>query len=276
MTRVAVVTGGNKGIGLAIVKGLCKQFDGIVYLTARDVTRGTNAVKQLEEQGLTPKFHQLDITDESSISTFRDYIQKTHGGLDILVNNAAIAFKTKATEPFSVQAQETLRVNYFSLRKVCSLLYPLLKPHARVVHVSSSSGRLSLIPDESLRKRLSDPNLTEEELDNIMTEFVDAAKTNTHLEKGWSNSAYVASKVGVSALARVHQRMFNSDSRPDLVVNSVHPGFVDTDMTSHTGTLTPDQGAEAPIFCALLPENTDIKGKYIWYDKSLVEWTKDA
>ncbi|XP_076634528.1 carbonyl reductase [NADPH] 1 [Colletes latitarsis] len=275
MARVAVVTGGNKGIGFAIVKGLCKQFDGIVYLTARNATLGLNAIKQLEEQGLSPKFHQLDVTDENSIKSFRDYLQKTHGRLDVLINNAAIAFKNAATEPFSLQAEETIRVNYFGLRKVCSILYPLLKPHARVVHLSSSAGRLSLIPGESLRKRFSS-KLTEEELDNIMHEFVEAAKTNTHLEKGWANSAYVASKVGVSALARVHQGMFNLDSREDIVVNAVHPGYVDTDMTSHKGPLTPDRGAEAPIFCALLPENTDIKGKYIWDDKSLVEWTKDT
>lgn len=78
------------------------------------------------------------------------------------------------------------------------------------------------------------------------------------------------------ALARIHQCTFDSDSREDLAVNSVHPGYVDTDMTSHKGPLTPDQGAEAPTFCALLPDNTEIKGKYIWSDKSLVEWTKDA
>lgn len=276
MTRVAVVTGGNKGIGYAIVRGLCKQFDGIVYLTARDVTRGQDAVKELEKEGLKPKFHQLDVTDENSISSFRDYLQKTHEGLDILVNNAAIAFKVAATEPFAVQAKETLKVNYFSLRKVCDILYPLLKPHARVVHVSSSAGRLSLIPSESLKKRLSDPNLTEEELDNLMRDFVKAAEAGNHLEKGWANSTYVVSKVGVSALARIHQAMFNSDSREDLVVNSVHPGYVDTDMSSHKGNLKPDEGAVAPIYAALLPENTDIKGKYIWFDKSLVEWTKDA
>ncbi|XP_033341075.2 carbonyl reductase [NADPH] 1 [Megalopta genalis] len=275
MIRVAVVTGGNKGIGFAIVKGLCKQFDGIVYLTARDVTRGQNAVKELEEEGLTPKFHQLDITDENSINVFRDYLQKTHGGLDILVNNAAIAFKTAATESFSVQAEETLKVNYFSLRKVCEILYPLLKPHARVVHVSSSLGHLSKIPSESLKKRFSDTKLTEEELDNLMREFVEAAKAGNYLEKGWGNSTYAVSKVGVSALARVHQAMFNSDSRKDLVVNAVHPGYVDTDMTSHKGILKPDEGAVAPIYSALLQENTDIKGKYIWFDKSLVDWMKD-
>lgn len=274
--RVIKVTGANKGIGFAIVKGLCQQFDGVVYLTARNVDRGLNAVKELEKQGLNPKFHQLDITDEASISAFRDYLKKTHGGIDVLVNNAAIAFKMAATEPFSLQAEETVRVNYFALRKVCSILYPLLKPHARVVHLSSSAGRLNLIPSESLRTRFSNPKLKEEELDNIMQEFVEAAKAGSHLEKGWPNSTYVVSKVGVSALARVHQSMFNDDSREDLVVNAVHPGYVDTDMTSHKGNLTIEQGAEAPIYCALLPVNTEIKGKYVWYDKTLTDWTKDA
>ncbi|KAG7205401.1 hypothetical protein KM043_007395 [Ampulex compressa] len=224
MSRVAVVTGGNKGIGLAIVKGLCKQFDGIVYLTARDIDRGLNAVKQLEEEDLKPKFHQLDITDESSIKTFRDYLQKTYGGLDVLINNAAIAFKTDSTEPFALQAEETVRVNYFALRKVCNILYPLLKPHARVAHLSSSAGLLSKIPSSSLQKRFIDPKLTEEKLDDLMREFVDNAKANTHLENGWSSSAYSTSKVGVSALSVIHQAMFDKDPREDIVVNAVHPG----------------------------------------------------
>lgn len=273
MSRVAVVTGGNKGIGLAIVKGLCKQFDGIVYLTARDIDRGLNAVKQLEEEDLKPKFHQLDITDESSIKTFRDYLQKTYGGLDVLINNAAIAFKTDSTEPFALQAEETVRVNYFALRKVCNILYPLLKPHARVAHLSSSAGLLSKIPSSSLQKRFIDPKLTEEKLDDLMREFVDNAKANTHLENGWSSSAYSTSKVGVSALSVIHQAMFDKDPREDIVVNAVHPGYVDTDMTSHKGILTTEQGAVAPIYCALLPKNTEIKGKFIWYDKTLVDWT---
>ncbi|XP_011695639.1 PREDICTED: carbonyl reductase [NADPH] 1-like [Wasmannia auropunctata] len=270
--RVAVVTGGNKGIGFAIVKALCQQFNGIVYLTARDTTRGLNAVSELKKQGLDPKFHQLDITDDNSVYTFRDYLQDTYGGLDVLVNNAAIAFKMNATEPFEVQAEETIRVNYFSLRRVCTALYPLLRLHARVVHVSSSSGRLRNINGTALKQKLADPNLTETELDEIMREFVEAAKAGTHLQAGWSNSAYVASKIGVSALAGIQQTMFNADSREDIAVNAVHPGYVDTDMTNHKGDLTPDQGAIAPVYCALLPENTEIKGKYIWCDTTLAEW----
>ncbi|KYM81685.1 Carbonyl reductase [NADPH] 1, partial [Atta colombica] len=266
------VTGGNKGIGFAIVKALCQQYNGNVYLTARDTTRGLNAVSELKKQGLNPKFHQLDINDDNSVNTFRDYLQNTYDGLDILVNNAAIAFKVNATEPFEVQAEETIRVNYFSLRRVCTALYPLLRPHARVVHVSSSAGRLSNITGDALKQKIADPNLTEAELDKIMHEFVNAAKAGTHLQAGWSNSTYVASKIGVTALAYIHQSIFNTDPREDIVVNAVHPGYVDTDMSSHKGHLTPDQGAVAPVYCALLPENTEIKGKYIWCDKTLAEW----
>jgi len=99
-----------------------------------------------------------------------------------------------------------------------------------------------------------------------------AAKSNKHIEAGWSNSSYMASKIGVSALAGIHQAMFNTDLAKDIAVNAVHPGYVDTDMTSHKGPLTPDQGAIAPVYCALLPENTEIKGKFIWCDKTLSEW----
>lgn len=63
-------------------------------------------------------------------------------------------------------------MNYFSLRRVCTKLYPLLRAHARVVHVSSSAGRLSNITGKELKKKIADPNLTEEGLDNIMREFV--------------------------------------------------------------------------------------------------------
>ncbi|XP_012230090.2 carbonyl reductase [NADPH] 1 [Linepithema humile] len=270
--RVAVVTGSNKGIGFAIVKDLCQQYDGNVYLTARDVTRGQNAVSELKKQGLQPKFHQLDVNDDESVTKFRDYLKNTYGGLDVLVNNAAIAFKSAATEPFAVQAEETVRVNYFSLRRVCDALYPLLRPHARVVHVSSSAGRLCNITGKALKQKLSDPNLTEAELDEIMRDFVNSAKSGTHVKAGWSNSAYEASKIGVSALAGIHQSTFNTDPRKDIAVNAVHPGYVDTDMTNHKGPLTPEQGAIAPVYCALLPEDTEIKGKYIWFDKTLSEW----
>ena len=78
--RLAIVTGGNKGIGLAVVRGVRKQFDGDVILTSRDAERGLAATKLLEGEGLKVNFHQLDITSRDSISTFKEYVEKNYGG----------------------------------------------------------------------------------------------------------------------------------------------------------------------------------------------------
>ena len=84
--RIAVVTGGNKGIGLEV----CRQLAGngvTVVLTARDETRGAAAVKKLRELGLSNViFHQLDITDASSIGRLADFLKTRFGRLDILVS----------------------------------------------------------------------------------------------------------------------------------------------------------------------------------------------
>lgn len=93
-SKVALVTGANKGIGFAIVRAMCKEYAGDVYLTARDVGRGTAAVDSLKKEGLTPLFHQLDINDPNSVRTARDFFKEKYGGLDVLINNAGIAFKS--------------------------------------------------------------------------------------------------------------------------------------------------------------------------------------
>lgn len=93
--RVALVTGANKGIGLSIVRHLCRQFSGDVVLTARDAARGEAAVQQLQAEGLSPRFHQLDIVDLQSIRALRDFLRREYGGLNVLVNNAGIAFKSR-------------------------------------------------------------------------------------------------------------------------------------------------------------------------------------
>jgi NAD(P)-dependent dehydrogenase (short-subunit alcohol dehydrogenase family) len=83
---VAVVTGANKGIGLEIVRQLAKE--GItVVLTARDETRGKEALESLKSQGLhNVNFHPLDVTSQESILALADWLRKTYGGIDILVS----------------------------------------------------------------------------------------------------------------------------------------------------------------------------------------------
>ncbi|XP_065208823.1 carbonyl reductase [NADPH] 3-like [Planococcus citri] len=224
--------------------------------------------------GYDPKFHLLDITDDQSIIKFNNYIFHKYGGLDVLINNAAIAFKVASTDPFAAQAKETIRVNYFGTRKVCDVMFPILRPHARVVHLSSILGHLLRIPSEALRKKLSADNLTIDHLDWLMLDFVRSAEQDKDVDLHWGASAYSVSKVGVSALARIQQREFLNDERVDIVVNSVHPGYVNTDMTSHIGHLTIEEGAVSSLYAALLPENiTEPKGAYILQNKAIVDWT---
>lgn len=87
------VTGANKGVGFEIVKGLCEKFQGTVYLTSRSEERGKAAVAKLKELGFNPLYHQLDIADQSSVNNFKEHIRSTHGGLDLLINNAAILYR---------------------------------------------------------------------------------------------------------------------------------------------------------------------------------------
>ena len=147
------------------------------------------------------------------------------------------------------------------------------------MNVSSSAGHLSKIPGAELRSQLAADDLTEESLNQLMTQFVQQATEGTHSAVGWPirpAPAYTVSKVGVSALTRIQQRYFDTN-RPadDILVNCCHPGYVKTDMTGHTGWLTADQGAVAPTYLALLPPeetSTRLRGGYVWCDKQIVDW----
>lgn len=285
--RVAVVTGSNQGIGFATVKALCSDFEGSVYLTSRNEERGLAAVEELKKIGLQPKYHQLDINDESSVLRLRDYLKDTYGGLDVLVNNAAILLPFKegmSDDIFAEHACTVMQTNYFDTQRACKILFPILKPHARVVNLSSMLGHLTHIPGEdsvavNLRAKLASPDLTYEELDSLMHNFVDAAQKGEHTKYGWPATGYyttyIVSKIGVSALTRIQHRDFERDSRENIVINHVHPGYVSTQMSDYKGVLTPEKGAVAPSWLALLPPNVqEPKGAFVWCDKTIVDWVK--
>lgn len=262
--RVAIVTGGNKGIGYEIVKVLCNKFEGIVYLTARDVERGKNACVKLEEEGVAkpPKFHQLDIVDEGSIGRFRDYIEKEYKGIDVLINNAGMAYKRKSTVPFSEQAENTIKVNFTGTLNVSKALFPLLKPHARVVHVSSFVGLLSTrITSQSLREQLSRPNLKELELVELVQE-----------SKGWPTQAYGVSKLALNILTAIQARDLKYDKSTDVLINSCCPGWCRTDMAGDRATKSAAEGAETPVYLALLPSGQEQPHGKFYSEKKEVSW----
>ncbi len=173
MVGVAIVTGGNKGIGFGICKGLSRKFNGDVYLTARSEERGKAALADLKKQGFKVHFHQLDIDDPDSVKRLRDFMKEKYGGIDILVNNAAIFINTETSaEPIGVQAEKICRTNYWSTKNVCDTLFPLLRSGARVVNVSSAAGLLQRLPESEVKKKLksSGKGLTVIEVNHIYVE----------------------------------------------------------------------------------------------------------
>ncbi|NXY50374.1 CBR1 reductase, partial [Ceuthmochares aereus] len=271
---VAVVTGSNKGIGYAIVQALCKQFQGDVYLTARDPGRGQEAVTKLQGEGLRALFYQLDIDDLHSIRALRDFLKEKYGGLNVLVNNAGIAFKVHDTTPFAIQAEVTLKTNFFGTRNVCTELLPLMKPYGKVVNVSSmvSSSALRGCSQELQQKFRSD-TITEDELVKLMTKFVEDVKKGVHEKEGWPNTAYGVSKIGVTVLSRIQARMLNEKRKGDhILLNACCPGWVRTDMAGPKATKSPEEGAETPVYLALLPSDADGPHGQFLSDKTVRTW----
>jgi len=293
---IAVVSGSNKGIGLEVVRQLCeKRAFGIVYLTDKD--EGIKSVKELQAKNLNPLYHQLDITDQASVDKFANHLKENHGKIDCLVNNAGIStssFRTNQSVAHSgIGAQEQflrekenveniVKTNFHGTLRLCRALFPLLSHTARVVNVTSSMGHLLKIngkePQASeLRRKFASEDLTEEELVKMMDEYVRLVKEDAHLavEAGFPNSVvsgffspYVMSKVGVSALTRMMQRAVSEK----VLVNHVHPGYVNTDMTFHKGPDTVEKGAKPIVWAATLPEDSDVKGQFIWKDCSIIDW----
>ena len=182
----------------------------MVYLTSRDVGRGQEAVKQLNELNLKPKFHQLDIDDQQSVNTFQEYIKNTYGGVDILVNNAAIAYKVNkcnnhvhryfkvvfqndAKDPFSEQAEGTIKTNYFGLSRMCDALFPIMRENGNVVNVSSSAGLLTRLTSPELRAKFASDELTIPELNDLMLQFVKYASVAIRTIKYYTSHAATTS-----------------------------------------------------------------------------------
>ncbi|OIT21591.1 PREDICTED: (+)-neomenthol dehydrogenase-like [Nicotiana attenuata] len=279
--RIAVVTGANKGIGLEICRQLASKGI-VVILTARDEKKGAEAIDILKECGLSNYviFHKLDVTDPSTIAQLKDFIKARFGKLDILVNNAAVLgalmdkdvtitspeqdlFVEKlkvATQTYDV-AEECLQTNYYGAKQMIQELLPLLQfsDSPRIVNVSSFAGKLEHVGNEWAVGVLSDAeNLTEDRVDEVLNAFLQDLKEGLLESKNWPLilPAYTLSKAAVNAYTRILAKKY-----PSFLINCVCPGYVKTDMTINCGKLSVEEGAESPVWLALLPEGGP-SGKY--------------
>ena len=248
-SKIAIVTGANKGIGFEIARKLATN--GIkTILACRNPELGAKACNDLKVSGLSNvEFRQCDIGNSASVDEFVAALSKDYPKIDLLVNNAGIAFKGSDPTPFADQAEPTMRVNFFGTLYLTKSLLPLLKRSEApvVVSVASMTGHLKILPSKERKLQFTDPNLSIDQLESLMNEFVLDVKTGVHSERGWPNSCYGMSKLGVIAMTKVLAR-----DEPDVLITSCCPGYCVTDMTSRRGQLTAEEGARTPAFLAML------------------------
>lgn len=262
---IAVVTGGNRGIGFEICRQLAAH--GLtVILTSRDASAGAESIKILQEGGLDVVYHRLDIVDESSINHFVEWLQQNYGGLDILVNNAGVNFNLGSDNSVE-NARKVIETNYYGIKKLTEALIPMMKPSvvgARIVNVSSRLGRLNgrrnRIMNVALREQLSDVEfLSEELIDRTLSTFLQQVEDGSWTAGGWPQiyTDYSVSKLAVNAYTRLMARKLSE--RPEgqkIFVNCYCPGWVKTALTGFAGNNTVEEGADTGVWLALLHDQT--------------------
>ena len=233
MQRIAVVTGGNKGIGFEI----CRQLAGkgiSVVLTARNSGRGKKAAQVLQDRGLNVLFYPLDVTDAAGISVLADYMARDHGRCDILVNNAGIVLHGGGTsvmkEPLEA-LRKTVETNVYGPFRLMQALIPLMqkKRYGRVVNLSSGLGQLDGMGD--------------------------------------GTPAYRLSKTALNALTRMFAAAAEGSG---VLVNSMCPGWVRTDMGGVNATRSVEKGAETAVWLATLPDDGPTGG--FFRDRKPIPW----
>lgn len=221
-TRTALVTGANKGIGYEIAAGLAR-LGFRVGVGARDAARRGEAVSKLQAEGLDVFGVPLDVTDDASVAAAAAQLEE-QGGLDVLVNNAAIT-GAMPQEPSRVTAEQVLAVvdtNVVGVIRVTNAMLPLLRRarSPRIVNVSSTVGSLTL-----------------------QTAQAEAV--------GPISGAYSPTKTYLNALTIQYAKELAGTG---ILVNAGCPGYVATDLNDHQGFRTPEQGAAIFLELATLPD----------------------
>ncbi|NAS13745.1 SDR family NAD(P)-dependent oxidoreductase [Flavobacteriaceae bacterium R33] len=221
-TRIALVTGANRGIGHAVAKGLLQK--GIkVIATSRKESDGQGTVERLSAFG-DVIYQQLDVTDISSVENAFDFVRTEFGKLDILVNNAGINYDSwhNVQNADLDEVRVTLETNTLGPWQTIQTFLPLLRKSesARIVNVSSGAGSLS--------------------------------------SQTGGTPAYSLSKLALNGLTLQFAGALKKDR---ILVNAVCPGWVRTDMGGSGATRSVEEGADTIIWAALL-ENENLTGKF--------------
>ena len=213
--RIALVTGGNRGIGLEVCRQLAQQRVRVI-LGSRDLAKGIAAVAELKASFVEAR--QLDVASAQSIRECMNWIRRDVGRLDILVNNAGIMIEDDDADPLEELeiVRDTMQTNVYGPLLLSRLAIPLMKTrrYGRIVNLSSGMGSLS--------------------------------------EMGAGYVAYRLSKAGINVVTRV---LAAETEGMGILVNSVDPGWVRTAMGGRGASRSLEKGAETPVWLATLPDD---------------------
>jgi NAD(P)-dependent dehydrogenase (short-subunit alcohol dehydrogenase family) len=238
-TKIALITGANKGIGFETARQLGGQSM-TVLIGARDEERGEAAAGKLRAEGADAHFVQLEVTDPASIKRAAEWIEATYDHLDVLVNNAGIPTVAGRGALASQTSLDDMRavyeVNVFGVVAVTNAMLPLLRraPAARIVNVSSEVGSIS-------------------------------GQTNpaSPLAQMPASAQYPSSKAALNMLTAMYAKELKDTP---IKVNAANPGYTATDFNHNSGFRTAAEGAEPSVYLATLPGDgpTGIHWGHIW------------
>lgn len=220
--RIALVTGANKGIGFETARQLA-QAGATVVIGARDEERGQAAVDRLRQEGLGAGLLVLDVLDAASIRAVADEIEAQYGRLDTLVNNVGV-FAQGDTVPSSTSlaiVRMSMETNFFGTLAVTQAMLPLLRRSdaGRIVNLSSSCGSIA---------------------------------GNGEPSSPFYAAQYIGYNASKAALNMLTVQLAQELRETNIVVTSVCPGFVNTDLNGHTGQLTASEAAQTPVHYATI------------------------
>jgi NAD(P)-dependent dehydrogenase (short-subunit alcohol dehydrogenase family) len=231
MTPIALVTGANRGIGREVARQLAVQSH-VVYLGSRDTQAGEKAADELRSDGLDVRAITIDVTDLAGLSDAAARIGERHSHLDVLVNNAAIHYDTwqLAADADLTIVRQAFETNVFGAWQTTQAVLPLLRGGRHGRIVNVSSGAGSLT------------------------------------DMGGSTPAYRMTKASLNALTRMCAAEL---SRARILVNSVCPGWVQTEMGGPGGRPVAE-GAAGIVWAATLPDNGPNGG--FFRDRHPIPW----
>jgi NAD(P)-dependent dehydrogenase (short-subunit alcohol dehydrogenase family) len=227
--RVALVSGGNRGIGLEICRQLAERGIALI-LGSRDEVGGKEAAEKLPGNVVA---RQLDVADEESVDRLASFVEKEFGRLDILVNNAGILNDEgqRGVDADLNRVREALETNLLGAWRLCEIAIPLMRrnDYGRIVNISTGLAALE------------------------------------DMSGGWPG--YRVSKTALNALTRILASELRGSG---ILVNSVCPGWVQTEMGGSRAPRPVEEGADTPVWAATLPKGGPTGG--FFRDRRPIPW----